>query len=162
MGDARLLSFTDLIQAGLCLFALPEVPWTSVRCAAPCMVLHGRGLPALRGAPSLAWMGLLLSLQLAYSQVKPVECPGAGVSLKNRGKLSPWLSPAQQGPIGCLTPCLECWISRCGLREQSVSTVLPEVEGIWVRSTPFPSTSREYTPPSTGDPQSQNPPRLGC
>lgn len=80
LGCARWLSYTDLIQAGLCLFALPEVPWTSVRCAAPCMVLHGRGLPAFWGAPSWAWMGLLLSLQLAYSLVKPVACPGAGAT----------------------------------------------------------------------------------
>lgn len=35
--------------------------------------------PSLRRAPSLAWMGLLLSLRLASSQVSPLECPGAGL-----------------------------------------------------------------------------------
>lgn len=95
LGCARLLSYAHLIQAGLCLFALPEVPWTSVRCATPCMMLHGRGLPVLRRAPSLTWMGPLLSLQLAFFQVKPLECQGAGPPRRIRGELSPWLCPAQ-------------------------------------------------------------------
>lgn len=127
LGCARLLSYAHWIQAGLGLFALPEIPWTSVRCAAPRMVLHGRGLPALRRTPSLTRMGLLLSLQLAFSQVKPLECPGAGATLKNKGQTISTAVPCPvKVPQAAWLLCLGCWISQCGLREWSVSAVLPE------------------------------------
>lgn len=140
MGCARLLSYAHWIQAGLGLFALPEIPWTSVRCAVPCMVLHGRGLPALRRTPSLTRMGLLLSLQLAFSQVKPLECPGAGATLKNKGKT---ISTAVPCPVkvpqaGCLAPL--SW-----MLDQPVWPKRMECLCCVSRSTPFPSSTRELS-----------------